>query len=102
VLRESARADNLVARYGGEEFVVLMGGNVEDAIKVAERVRKRVQFESVTGEGIYLGSSLTVSVGLAPLTEDTLSLEQLVEAADGELYRAKRASKNRVAALGRR
>ena len=102
MLRESARADDLVARYGGEEFVVLMGGNVEDAIKVAERVRKRVQFESVTGEGIYLGSSLTVSVGVAPLTEDTLSLEQLVEAADGELYRAKRAGKNRVAALGRR
>ena len=85
VLRESARADDLVARYGGEEFVVLMGGNVEDAIKVAERVRERVQFESVTGEGISLGSSLTVSVGVAPLTEDTLSLEQLVEATDGEL-----------------
>jgi diguanylate cyclase (GGDEF)-like protein len=102
VLRESARADDVVARYGGEEFVVLMGGNVEDAIKVAERVRERVQFESVTGEGISLGSSLTVSVGVAPLTEDTLSLEQLVEAADGELYRAKRAGKNRVTAVGKR
>jgi diguanylate cyclase (GGDEF)-like protein len=102
VLRESARADDLVARYGGEEFVVLMGGNVEDAIKVAERVRERVQFESVTGEEISLGSSLTVSVGVAPLTEDRLSLEELVEAADGELYRAKRAGKNMVAAVGRR
>jgi len=101
VLRESARADDLVARYGGEEFVVLMGGNVEDAIKVAERVRERVQlvqFESVSGDEISLGSSLTVSVGVAPLTEDTLSLEQLVEAADGELYRAKRAGKNKEAA----
>src|SRR5215212_768779 len=102
VLRESARANDLVARYGGEEFVVLMGGNVEDAIKVAERVRERVQFESVTGEEISLGSSLTVSVGVAPLTEDRLSLEELVEAADGELYRAKRAGKNRVAAAGSR
>jgi len=89
VLRESARADDLVARYGGEEFVVLMGGNVEDAIKVAERVREKVQFESVSGDEISLSSSLTVSVGVAPLTEATLSLEQLVEAADGELYVAR-------------
>jgi diguanylate cyclase (GGDEF)-like protein len=102
VLRECTRADDLVARYGGEEFVVLMGGNVEDAIKVAERVREKVQFESVSGDEISLGSSLTVSVGVAPLTEETLSLEQLVEAADGELYRAKRAGKHRVAAVERR
>jgi diguanylate cyclase (GGDEF)-like protein len=102
VMRESARADDLLARYGGEEFVVLMGGNVEDAIKVAERVRERVESERVIGDEISSGSSLTVSVGVAPLTEDTSSLEQLVEAADGELYRAKRAGKNRVAAAGRR
>ena len=101
VLRESARADDLVARYGGEEFVVLMGGDVEDAIKVAERVRERVQLESLTGDEISLGSALTVSVGVAPLTGDTLNLEELVEAADGELYRAKRTGKNRVAALGK-
>jgi PleD family two-component response regulator len=30
-----------------------------------------------------------------------LNLEELVEAADGELYRAKRTGKNRVAALGK-
>ncbi len=101
-LRESTRADDLVARYGGEEFVVLMGGNVEDAIEVAERVRHRVEFESVTEGEIPLGSSITVSVGVAALTEDVSSLEQLVETADDELYRAKRAGKNRVAAVGRR
>jgi diguanylate cyclase len=102
VLRESTRADDLVARYGGEEFVVLMGGDVEDAITVAERVRERVEFESVSGDEISLGSSLTVSVGVAALTDETLSLEQLVKTADGELYRAKRSGKKRVAAVGRR
>jgi diguanylate cyclase (GGDEF)-like protein len=79
-----------------------MGGDVEDAITVAERVRERVEFESVSGDEISLGSSLTVSVGVAPLTDETLSLEQLVKTADGELYRAKRSGKNRVAAVGRR
>jgi diguanylate cyclase len=102
VLRESTRADDVVSRYGGEEFVVLMGGNIEDAIEVAERVRQGVEHESVTENGILLGSVVTVSVGVAALTEDVSSLEQLVEKADDELYRAKRAGKNRVAAAGRR
>jgi diguanylate cyclase (GGDEF)-like protein len=101
VLRESTRADDVVARYGGEEFVVLMGGDVGDAIEVTERVRHRVEFESVTGDEIPLGTSVTVSVGVAALTEDVSSLEQLVETADHELYRAKRTGKNRVAAVRR-
>jgi diguanylate cyclase (GGDEF)-like protein len=102
VLRESTRADDVVSRYGGEEFVVLMGGNIEDAVEVAERVRQGVEHESVTENGTLLGSVVTVSVGVAALTEDVSSLEQLVEKADDELYRAKRAGKNRVAAAGRR
>jgi diguanylate cyclase (GGDEF)-like protein len=102
VLRESTRADDVVSRYGGKEFVVLMGGNIEDAIEVAERVRQGVEHERVTENGTLLGSVVTVSVGVAALTEDVSSLEQLVEKADDELYRAKRAGKNRVAAAGRR
>jgi diguanylate cyclase (GGDEF)-like protein len=102
VLRASTRADDVVARYGGEEFVVLMGGNIEDAIEVAERVRHGVEHESATEDEPPSGSSVTVSVGVAALTEDVSSLEQLVEKADDELYRAKRAGKNRVAAAGRR
>ena len=100
VLHESTRADDVVARYGGEEFVVLMGGNIEDAIEVAERVRRGVEHESETGNGTLSGSAITVSVGVAALTEDVSNLEQLVEKADDELYRAKRAGKNRVAAAG--
>jgi diguanylate cyclase (GGDEF)-like protein len=88
--------------YGGEEFVVLMGGSIEDAIEVAERVRQGVEHERVTENGTLLGSVVTVSVGVAALTEDVSSLEQLVEKADDELYRAKRAGKNWVAAAGRR
>jgi diguanylate cyclase (GGDEF)-like protein len=49
-----------------------------------------------------LGGSLTVSVGVATLGEDTATLQQLIRAADEELYRAKAAGKNRVAAVERR
>ena len=101
-MRESTRADDVVARYGGEEFVVLMGGDIEDALEVAERVRHGVEHESATENETPLSSSVTISVGIAALTEDVSSLEQLVEKADDELYRAKRAGKNRVVATGTR
>ena len=102
VLGECTRADDLVARYGGDEFVMLLGGSVEDAIKVAERVCEKVELECVPREEAALGGSLTVSVGVASLGEETAILQRLIRAADEELYRAKSAGKNRVAAVGRR
>ena len=80
VMRESARADDLMTRYGGEEFIVLMGGDVEDAVEVAERI--------------------TVSLGGSSLREDTRTLGRLFEAADEAMYRAKRAGKNRTCVAG--
>jgi diguanylate cyclase (GGDEF)-like protein len=102
VLNDCTRADDLVARYGGDEFVMLLGGSVEDAIKVAERVCEKVEFECVPREEASLGGSLTVSVGVASLGEETATLQRLIRAADVELYRAKSEGKNRVAAAGRR
>jgi diguanylate cyclase (GGDEF)-like protein len=100
VLRESARADDLLTRFGGDEFILLMGGDVEDAVEVAERVRRRVESEYTPESAASLRRRITVSLGVASLTEGTRTLNRLFEAADEAMYHAKRAGKNRILVTG--
>jgi len=94
-LRESLRKVDIGARYGGEEFaVVLEDTTTEDAARLAERIRERVQgltFESSQGP-----FSVTLSLGVATWPRDGADLAELVDAADQALYRAKRGGRNQV------
>jgi len=84
------RAGDCAARYGGEEFAVLLpGASTEEALAVAEKIRRRV--EALPAEPALL----TVSIGVASLTPIvTMEWSGLVEAADKALYAAKAAGRN--------
>ena len=94
-LRESVREIDLPARWGGEEFgVVLPGTDLEGATRLAERMRKAFERRTILapdGSPIHV----TVSLGVAAFPE-TANGDGVVAAADGALYEAKRAGKNRV------
>jgi diguanylate cyclase (GGDEF)-like protein len=96
VLRRSARADDIVARYGGEEFVLLMNGDLEAAATLAERIRSVVERRCSPESESLVKRQLTISLGVASLVSGTVNLADLLRAADEEMYRAKRAGKNRV------
>jgi diguanylate cyclase (GGDEF)-like protein len=96
ILRESARADDLVGRYGGEEFVLLVNGEVGGACEVAERIREAVQTACLPQDENSLERPTTVSLGVVPLSEETKSLDRLIAMADAEMYRSKKTGKNRV------
>ena len=100
-LIRSSRADDLVARYGGEEFVMVMNGGLDEAVVVAERIREEVASLCAPHYNPGLRRDLTVSLGVAPVTVEMKNLEELVDAADREMYRAKRAGKNRVSTARR-
>lgn len=96
LLSEEARADDLVARYGGEEFVILVSTHVENAVNLAERLRREVERGYSAEQERYLARRLTVSLGVAALAEDTQTLDQLLRTADAAMYYSKRRGKNRV------
>jgi two-component system cell cycle response regulator len=96
IMRESARADDLISRYGGEEFVVLVNNDAEGALEVAERIREAVERECVPAIEFPLERPITVSLGVVSLSDETKSLERLIAMADAQMYRSKKTGKNRV------
>jgi diguanylate cyclase (GGDEF)-like protein len=89
------RRDDALGRYGGEEFlIVLPRTTADDAEVIAERIRSRVQEVPMHVSGTRIG--LTVSVGVAAIDTDVLTVEDLIECADAALYRAKSNGRNLV------
>jgi diguanylate cyclase (GGDEF)-like protein len=92
VLASECRGVDLPARVGGEEFVVaLPDTTLEDARRFAERVRVRIETATASD-----AAPLTVSCGVAALDDSHHLPGHLVALADGALYEAKRAGRNRV------
>jgi len=97
-LHRSARNTDMVARYGGEEFaVVLVGATVQGAHVVAERARAAVAALGAEHTRSPIGH-VTVSIGVTHTTPSRLStVDDLVKAADDQLYEAKRNGRDQVA-----
>ena len=94
VLRQEVRRSDLVFRLGGDEFCVLMPATTAASGRVTiERTLSRLGAMSREA----LGDELDVgfSAGCAG-NEDGDTVEDLLERADAELYRAKRAGRGRV------
>lgn len=94
VVRDHLREDALLARYGGEEFTVLLPvKHSSEAHGVAERLRRAV--ESTPCETRIGPVRSTVSIGVS-FHCPASTLEEDLSKADGRLYAAKQAGRNRV------
>jgi diguanylate cyclase (GGDEF)-like protein len=90
------RADDVACRYGGEEFALILPEcSLRQATLRAEEIRKRLQEYRAQPDG-PVTDSLTVSVGVAAFDETTDRIDLLLKFADGALYEAKRAGRDRV------
>jgi len=100
-IKQSIGSNDLAARYGGEEFtVILPGRTLQEARTIAEQIRTAVMTRELvkrsTGENL---GRATLSIGIA-LLRPLDSAIVLFERADGCLYAAKKAGRNRVICEG--
>lgn len=95
--RSQLRRGDTLCRYGGEEFVVVLNSsNWPEALQVAERIRAELSASPLFLPGSNLQLTLTVSIGVALSPDDAHSARDLIRAADGRLFTAKRSGRNRV------
>lgn len=93
----SSRSVDMSFRYGGEEFcLILPETSRNDALEVAERIRRNIEDLAIDGEEKQPNAKLTMSMGVSVYPEDTTDRDELIELADKALYEAKRSGRNRV------
>jgi diguanylate cyclase (GGDEF)-like protein/putative nucleotidyltransferase with HDIG domain len=97
IFRAQLRHYDVPARFGGEEFSILLPETPpEQALEIAERIRRAVaacEFEVETSEQPIRA---TVSIGVAGYPKDGMDANALIHQADLAVYRAKLQGRNRV------
>jgi diguanylate cyclase (GGDEF)-like protein len=97
VLEESVREIDVPARYGGEEFaVILEETELEEALRVADRIRRQVAELEFRTDGETF--SCTVSLGIGIWPGDASDEIDIVDAADEALYASKEGGRDQVTA----
>lgn len=95
------RSSDFLARFGGEEFAVIIHPVERDeAVMIAEILRKAVEDLGIYHSGPESGGKVNISIGIHVMTPkadgNVSELQELVRMADGALYRAKQEGRNRV------
>jgi len=98
-MSECLRTEDAVGRYGGEEFLAVfpMTGP-EGTFVVGERLRRAVSDVGLPAPagGTTPRGKVSVSVGIASLASGDQVFADLLKRADGALYEAKQAGRDRV------
>jgi two-component system, cell cycle response regulator len=95
IVQTRIRRDEIFARYGGEEFaMVLPETPLDGARQLAEGLRVRIE----SNEFVFQSEKIhvTISTGLAILTDTERTSLELIKTVDTLLYEAKHAGRNRV------
>jgi diguanylate cyclase (GGDEF)-like protein len=88
ILRELTRQADYVFRWGGDEFVVLLSATEQEAKNKANQIRRAFLESAIVAN---LPDGVDVSIGCVPVPPDTKDFDPLIDQADREMYRRKRA-----------
>jgi len=94
-LGKAVRETDFIGRYGGEEFVVILPEtHASDAAQIAEKMRELIAERPVFFEGRPI--NITVSIGVAELSNNMTNYEEVFQDADKALYISKENGRNRI------
>ncbi len=97
IFRQQLRHYDVPARFGGEEFSILLPETPpEQALEIAERIRRAVAEREFEVETATEPIRATVSLGVAAFPKDGVDANELIHQADLAVYRAKLQGRNRV------
>lgn len=88
ILRELTRQADYVFRWGGDEFLVLLSAAEPEARIKAQQIRTAFLESAIVSD---LPDGVDVSIGTVPVPPDTDDFDPLIDQADREMYRRKRA-----------
>lgn len=96
IISSNIRKQDIIARYGGEEIIIYLHkvNNAEYVYNRMESVRRAIESTAIRYENIDY--KITVSIGISIARDDDKDLNEIIERADVNLYKAKNLGKNKV------
>ncbi|GBF35046.1 diguanylate cyclase/phosphodiesterase [Desulfocucumis palustris] len=96
IIKNNLREEDLLARLGGDEFAILLEGvNTDQALAVAEKLRRAVDHDALSSTLRITGFNISISGGIV-MVDGTIDHIKLLSDADTALYSAKEAGRNRI------
>ncbi len=90
LLKSAIRTTDSASRYGGEEFVIILPETDKPAtLEVADRIQRDL-------ETLSIGGQITLSIGISGYPHNGSTCEEVINAADQALYRAKAKGRNTI------
>jgi diguanylate cyclase (GGDEF)-like protein len=98
-IRKRVRSNDVVARFGGDEFAVLLRScTLEAARNVAELLVVAIRDLDFVWEGCP--HAVGASIGVAPITQTSREMDEIIAMADEACYASKAAGRGRVSVAG--
>ncbi len=93
ILEESVRNTDIVVRYAGDEFVVILPrADRGQARAVVERLTQNTREAAIETDQGHVITNLSVSCGISVFPDDGCDADELVSAADKNMYEDKRSA----------
>lgn len=98
VARKVSEDKGMVIRYGGDEFMILLPGtDKETALRIGEQLIQHTHEEPICLDEVEGDLHITLSIGVASVPDDAISIKSLIQKVDTALYHAKRFGRDQIA-----